>query len=214
MSYTALITGLPTVRPTDLSDLEHLIRTFEVDVRHVPFPDGLSCGSDNALVFVFVAAQGSSLHVFFWDPGFLALLSEKRHDARLYDILMNGCVDFFLWPCHQEEFAARIRRLKERVDTRRVWNDPSIRGQAYKDLGLVGCSDRFISALELTAKFSRYEVPVLLEGETGTGKELFVGHVCFSSSNTRISGVIPASRAALQNPRSKVCIVAVPQAAR
>jgi two-component system response regulator GlrR len=176
MSYTALFTSVPPlrhIRQNHLSDLERLIRSFEINIRCVPFPDSLRCDRDDILAVVIAAAQGPALQVFFWDPGFLSLLSDTGDDTGLYDVLLKGCIDFLSWPCHHGEFAARIRRLKERGDTPRMANDATVGNGAQRTLGLVGCSDSFMAALQLTAKFARYEAPVLLEGETGTGKELF-----------------------------------------
>ncbi len=176
MSYSALFTSVLPLGcggQTHLSDLERVMRSFEIDIRSVPFPDGLSCDLQNVLAVIIAAAQGPMLHVFFWDPCFLSLLCASRHDTDLTDVLLKGCIDFLSWPCHQEEFAARIRRLKERSHTAETSNDQSVGTHAYRTLGLVGCSDSFLSTLDITAKLARYEVPVLLEGETGTGKELF-----------------------------------------
>jgi two-component system response regulator GlrR len=50
---------------------------------------------------------------------------------------------------------------------------PPIPEKALQRLGLVGRSESFRNALGLIAKFAGHNVPVLLEGETGTGKELF-----------------------------------------
>jgi DNA-binding NtrC family response regulator len=50
----------------------------------------------------------------------------------------------------------------------RIWAE-----EWFREIGLIGRSPRFIEALSLVARLARYDVPVLLEGETGTGKELF-----------------------------------------
>jgi DNA-binding NtrC family response regulator len=42
-----------------------------------------------------------------------------------------------------------------------------------RDVGLVGKSPAFHDALHLAVRLALYDVPVLLEGETGTGKEVF-----------------------------------------
>ena len=51
--------------------------------------------------------------------------------------------------------------------------DRGVGANGLEHLGLVGRSEPFCRALEMTGKLARYDVPVLLEGETGTGKELF-----------------------------------------
>lgn len=46
------------------------------------------------------------------------------------------------------------------------------RGGAGCLRGMVGQSPRFLAALKLIARIAHYDAPVLIEGETGTGKEL------------------------------------------
>lgn len=42
----------------------------------------------------------------------------------------------------------------------------------YADFGIVGRSPAFVDALTLTGRYAEFEAPVLISGETGTGKEL------------------------------------------
>ncbi len=173
MTSTAFITTVPPLQQTSLASLERLIRSFEIDLRAVPFGDGPTGDIDEILTVVIAVAQGPALHVFFWEPSFWRQLHAPCEDRSLYDALLKGCTDFFSWPCPPDEFAARIRRLMEWRDRGRSTHHPKLDTQAHRALGLVGQSDGFRAAWDLTAKFARYEVPVLLEGETGTGKELF-----------------------------------------
>ena len=49
----------------------------------------------------------------------------------------------------------------------------SFADQRFLEIGLIGRSAAFRNALELVQRLAPFDVPVLLEGETGTGKELF-----------------------------------------
>ncbi len=42
----------------------------------------------------------------------------------------------------------------------------------YADFGIVGSSPAFVEALDLTGRYAEFDAPVLISGETGTGKEL------------------------------------------
>jgi DNA-binding NtrC family response regulator len=47
--------------------------------------------------------------------------------------------------------------------------------------GLIGRSPAFLQALELIARMARYDAPVLIQGETGTGKELAARAIHYQS---------------------------------
>src|SRR5215470_15859360 len=51
-------------------------------------------------------------------------------------------------------------------------NDLGAKMEDFGELNLVGQSPAFVYVLELTKKFSRCDATVLIQGETGTGKEL------------------------------------------
>lgn len=172
MPHAALFTCAPPSRRASMPDIEQRMRGFDIQTRTLPFSESRRQLFDDVLTVMIAVDRGPALHLFFWDPHLWGTLRAPEDADGLYDELLRGCVDFLAWPCDEDEFAARIRRLKAGC----VECDPGATTcalQPYRSLGLIGHSDAFRTALQLTEKFARYEVPVLLEGETGTGKELF-----------------------------------------
>ena len=80
--------------------------------------------------------------------------------------------DFLVWPVHPEVIHQRLMRL---VGPERSAFE-QLSEELIGEMGLrqaVGNAPPFRAALERVARFGRNAAPVLLTGETGTGKELF-----------------------------------------
>jgi DNA-binding NtrC family response regulator len=83
----------------------------------------------------------------------------------------NAADDFMLAPVRELELRERVKRLfgpaKSEVD--------AVRERLLEELGmaqLIGRDPVFLRAVEQIPKFARSGMPVLITGETGTGKEL------------------------------------------
>jgi DNA-binding NtrC family response regulator len=88
--------------------------------------------------------------------------------------------DFLIWPVRAEEFRARLTRLVAASGN----SYERLQDQLFGEVGLrqaVGRAPRFLDALKRVALFGSSPAPVLLTGETGTGKELFARLLHFLS---------------------------------
>ena len=86
------------------------------------------------------------------------------HVAANWDkTLINCSFEFLGWPCTENELALRLQR---------VCYDPDPLTGDFADLQLIGNSPAFLNSLNLINKIAQCEAHVLIEGETGTGKEL------------------------------------------
>jgi DNA-binding NtrC family response regulator len=82
------------------------------------------------------------------------------------------CNEFLCWPCPENEFLFRLKRLHNAF---RPISEQSIGDKMLEEfigLKMIGNSPPFLHVLRQIKKIARYEVPVLIEGETGTGKEV------------------------------------------
>jgi Nif-specific regulatory protein len=79
--------------------------------------------------------------------------------------------EFLTWPCCTNELALRLQRNGFRkVRARDLAERAAIRERAA-ELGLIGGSRPFIDALVTLRQFAQSDAAVLIQGETGTGKE-------------------------------------------
>jgi DNA-binding NtrC family response regulator len=88
--------------------------------------------------------------------------------------LLARCPDVICWPCSDLELGFRISRLSRQplATEDRGAGDAGLIAE-FSSLGLIGQSPAFVSVLRRMSKIiSALDVPVLIEGETGTGKEL------------------------------------------
>ncbi len=87
-------------------------------------------------------------------------------------VVVKRCLDFLAWPCPAEELALRLRRARKRLEPA-----PPNCGLAkvlaqLRSYNIVGRSDTFLEIARLIARYATFDPPILIEGETGTGKEV------------------------------------------
>lgn len=79
--------------------------------------------------------------------------------------------DFILWPCGETEFLARLSCHSSPAQQSRLggWERDLVK--RFTALNLIGESRVFVETLALIDKLADSHAPLLLQGETGTGKE-------------------------------------------
>lgn len=87
------------------------------------------------------------------------------------DVLAR-CTEFIGWPCEPAELSFRLERTVVDAGPKPAIANAGALIEEFALLNLVGRSPAFLEALALIKKVSRCEAPALIEGETGTGKEM------------------------------------------
>src|SRR5260370_33915822 len=99
------------------------------------------------------------------------------------------------WPVREEELSLRI----ERMLGPQPWKQEQIESKLEREAGLanlVGKNTTFLDAVQQVPKIAASDAPVLITGETGTGKGLFAHSI--NSVRARLSGpFIPIDRGTL-----------------
>ena len=84
--------------------------------------------------------------------------------------LVAVCSDFLVWPASLEEVGLRLRRFSSAAEPAAT-GSPELASE-FAMLNLVGQSPAFLRVLERVKRVAAAEATVLVEGPTGTGKEL------------------------------------------
>lgn len=83
--------------------------------------------------------------------------------------ILNGAWDYLQKPAGVEEYTTHIRRVLEY----RAQKQSAVPLQSFSREGIIGGGPAMGGCLEMAAKAAASDMNVLIQGETGTGKELF-----------------------------------------
>lgn len=113
------------------------------------------------IIKAVLATPNSQYFVIFFSP----LTDEVRR-------ILNSCSDYCRWPCDPLELAFRLGRLSSKRGYPLGLSQSDLETAAGENLNLIGQSSSFLDTLSFIKKTSNCNVPVLIEGETGCGKEV------------------------------------------
>ncbi len=171
---TALVIESPGL--SGLSEWNTALRAADLQIRarrdwEALTPDDLSSCGDGVIVANAAAVTSKAAQLFEWlrkNPvrsRIFAIL--PANDPEFLRLAAQASDDFLLWPIHKEEFRQRLLKLlgPEKENREELTNQLAL-------CNFVGQDPRFLDALRRVVQVGATEAPVLLTGETGTGKEL------------------------------------------
>ncbi len=85
------------------------------------------------------------------------------------------------WPCENHELALRLERLSLITNSSKALYSDELADHTWSNLNLLGSSASFKKTLNIIKKSADCEAPVLIEGETGSGKEMVARAVHYLS---------------------------------
>lgn len=138
--------------------------------------ESLQASSLDLIVAMAVSEMECALRFFRWlhgNPvvsGTFAILPPET-DAETLRASVEVVDDFVIWPARAEELQYRVARILES----REQNTATLNEQLRIELGmaqLVGSDPTFVQMLGRIPAIARTDAPVLITGETGTGKEM------------------------------------------
>jgi DNA-binding NtrC family response regulator len=152
-------------------------------------------------VFVFPLSHGKSIQEkmrsafeLVKEKPVFGIVQASENDLNMD--LLSCCNEFLRWPCPDNELAVRLERLCNTY--RPILEQPCEEKilEEFIGLNMVGRSPAFLNVLKQINKIARCDTPVLIEGETGTGKELAARAIHYLSKR-RDFPFIPANCGAI-----------------
>ncbi len=133
-------------------------------------------------------------------PQLVQWLSESRlfclipHGETIDETLLANFEDVIFWPCGVHELKTRLLRS---VSSSAASESPDAQLLAeFAQLNLIGKSAKFVRNVQLIKRMASCHAAVLIQGETGTGKENAARAIHYLS-NRREQGFVPVNCAAI-----------------
>jgi two-component system response regulator GlrR len=178
MSLRLLIVGQDHAIPD--SDIGSLLKLEHWSVEHLNWakltPQSLQHSNFDLVVIMAVSETEEALRFFQWlraqavTFGTLAVLAVEP-DVQMRELALDVVDDFVLWPATPHELRYRMTRILElRQNSKRHLSE-----QLSTEFGMaeiVGKDPVFARVLRKIPALARSDAPVLITGETGTGKEI------------------------------------------
>lgn len=98
------------------------------------------------------------------------------HDIEQYSEYASVCTEQLMWPAKQDELEGKLKHLSHLANLER-----QIEQTLTLKLNLVGESECFQQVVSDIKKYSKCDAPVLIAGETGTGKEKIARAIHYAS---------------------------------
>jgi DNA-binding NtrC family response regulator len=96
--------------------------------------------------------------------------------------MKNGAYDYVNKPFNLEEFILKIDKALEKIRiTKELFSFKNLVTEKEPYLGIIGTSKRMMEVYDFIDKTSKINVNVLIQGQSGTGKELVARALHFSS---------------------------------
>lgn len=86
--------------------------------------------------------------------------------------LLELCDEFVGWPCTEEELSFRLNHIWPSRNPSPTDADERKLIDEFTQYNLIGQSPPFVNILKLIKKIARCDAPLMIEGNTGTGKEM------------------------------------------
>lgn len=159
--------------------------SFDLVVQDMNFHADTTSGEEGVALFNDIRARHPDLPVI--------LLTAWTHLESAVDLVKAGAADYLAKPWDDHKLLATVNNLLElSASTREVSRLRSQRRKAHRDLearydlrGLVFASDAMARVVELAGQVARADVPVLISGPNGAGKEKIAEIV---QANSAVSG--------------------------
>lgn len=104
----------------------------------------------------------------------MGLLSQ--YETQCDKSIVMKCHEVTIWPCSNQELDFRMRKL-----TSCCCQKQNLGHSLFVNMNILGNSPKFLQVLDKVCKISKHDVPTLIEGETGTGKELIARAIHYLS---------------------------------
>ena len=96
--------------------------------------------------------------------------------------MKNGAYDYVNKPFNLDEFILKIEKAIEKINiTKELYSFKNLVTEKEPYLGIIGTSKRMMEVYDFIDKTSKINVNVLIQGQSGTGKELVARALHFSS---------------------------------